>query len=56
MSDYKPPKYKDIPQYLIVTQNEWVEFISPGEPTWNIHKNASTQKLINLYSKKIQWG
>ena len=56
ISDYKPPKYKNIPQYLIITQDEWIEFIGTCEPTWNIHKNASTQKLIKRYSKKIQWG
>ena len=53
LSEYKQKKDTNIFQYLIITQDEWIEFICPGEPEWNIHKNSSTQKLIDSYSKKI---
>ncbi|OFZ29700.1 MAG: hypothetical protein A2622_10790 [Bdellovibrionales bacterium RIFCSPHIGHO2_01_FULL_40_29] len=52
LSDYKRPKYKDIPQYLIITGDEWIEFIADCEPDWTIHKHTSIQKLIDSYSKK----
>jgi hypothetical protein len=51
LSDYKPPKYKDIPQYLIITDDEWIEFICLGQPEWKIHKNMNMKKLISYYMK-----
>jgi hypothetical protein len=43
---------EDIFQYLIITQDEWVEFISLTPPKWEIHKNVKLEKLVLKYMKE----
>jgi len=48
-------KEKDIYQYLIVCQDDWIEFFSKSPPKWiKLKKGASISKQIGSYLKK--WG
>jgi hypothetical protein len=52
LSDYAKTRDKNIHQFLIQTENEWIEFICPYEPDWKTYKNKSLQELMLYYSKK----
>jgi len=52
LSGYALERDKNIFQYLIITDDEWVEFISLDPPEWNFHKNVKIDELVNVYMKK----
>ncbi|OFZ45969.1 MAG: hypothetical protein A2381_00220 [Bdellovibrionales bacterium RIFOXYB1_FULL_37_110] len=52
LSNYAPERNKNIFQYLIVTQNEWIEFISLDPIEWRLHKNIKEDELVCFYLKK----
>lgn len=52
LSDYALQRDRNIFQYLIITEDEWIEFISLDPPEWNFHKNVKTDELVNVYMKK----
>lgn len=51
LSDFAPERDKNIFQYLIVTQEEYIEFISEP-PIWNFHQNMELEDAINFYMKQ----
>ncbi|MEQ1666197.1 MAG: hypothetical protein ABL927_12570 [Bdellovibrionales bacterium] len=52
LSGYTKKRNKNIYQYLIKTQEEWIELITPDEPEWKVYKNKSLEELIMNYTKK----
>ena len=52
LSDYVLQRDKNIFQYLIVTEDEYIEFISLDPLEWNFHKNVKIDELVNFYMKK----
>lgn len=52
LSDYALQRDRNIFQYLIITEDEWIEFISLEPPEWNFHKNVKIDELANVYMKK----
>jgi hypothetical protein len=51
LSGYTKKRDKNIFQYLIETQSEWIEFISRREPEWTVYKNKKLDDLIDYYSR-----
>jgi hypothetical protein len=52
MSGYALERNKDIFQYLIITNDEWVEFITLSPVEWSFHKDVKIDELISAYLKK----
>ena len=42
---------EEIFQYLIITQDVWIEFVTLDIPQWEFYKNADPDKLVNAYMK-----
>jgi hypothetical protein len=51
LSGFTKKRNKKIFQYLIVTQEEWLEFISLHEPEWKVYKNKTLAELVMRYTK-----
>jgi hypothetical protein len=51
LSGYTKKRNKKIFQYLIITQEEWIEFISLHEPEWKVYKNKTLEELVMHYTK-----
>lgn len=45
LSNYEKEHDKNIFQYLVKTEDEWIEFIS-GPPTWRTYQNITLEALI----------
>lgn len=43
---------EDIFQYLIITEDVWIEFITLDTPKWEFYKNADPDKLVIKYIEK----
>ena len=52
LSGYALERDKNIFQYLIITDDEWVEFISLNPIEWTFHKDVKLDELVNVYMKK----
>ena len=53
LSDYKKKRDKNIFEYLIITQDEWIEFILyPHEPDWKVFHDVKIDTLVDYYLKK----
>ena len=53
LSDFKSEHDENIFQYLIFTQDQWIEFICPN-PIWKTFKNSSFEKVVIHYLKEDQ--
>lgn len=51
ISGYENEHKKEVVQYLIKTQSEWVEFIHPS-PEWKVFKDTSFEKIIKFYLRE----
>ena len=49
---YAKKRDKNYFEYLISTEDEYIEFITPIPPEWELHKNVKIDKLINEYVEK----
>ncbi|MFZ4405161.1 MAG: hypothetical protein ACOYOK_13755 [Pseudobdellovibrionaceae bacterium] len=48
-------EYKDLSQYLIVTDEDWLEFVS-CRPLWTIHNTTEMTDLLNILVEKKTEG
>ncbi|MBC7458785.1 MAG: hypothetical protein H7235_10930 [Bdellovibrionaceae bacterium] len=54
LSNYSPIPNKNIVQYLITTEEEYIEFIADQEPRWKSYPNMKIENLLVHYSKKTR--
>ncbi|NOT77488.1 MAG: hypothetical protein HOP07_00635 [Bacteriovoracaceae bacterium] len=52
LSGYAAERDKNIFQYLIITEDEWVEFITLSPIEWTFHKCIKIDELLNTYIKE----
>lgn len=52
LSGYAKKRNKDYFEYVIATQDEYIEFISLNPPSWEFYQDIEIQKLINDYTEK----
>ncbi|MDD4974592.1 MAG: hypothetical protein PHY93_09600 [Bacteriovorax sp.] len=52
LSGYAKKRDKNYFEYLISSQDEYIEFVTPTPPVWELRKNVKIDKLINEYVKK----
>lgn len=52
LSGYALERNKNIFEYLIITQDEYIEFISLDSPRWTFHEGAKIVELVNIYMKR----
>ncbi len=52
LSGYAKKRDKNYFEYLISSEDEYIEFITPIPPEWELRKNIKIEKLINEYLKK----
>ncbi len=55
LSDYKKKQDKNICQYLIISEDLWIEFISDVPPKWEIYKNTTLKEIMKPYLNKWNW-
>ncbi len=48
LSDYDMKKKKDVVEYLVCTEDEWIECISPL-PTWKSYKGVDLETLVTRH-------
>lgn len=52
LSDYKEVQHNNIFEYLIQTEDEWIEFIS-GPPRWTLLRNMTAKAAVRSYINKF---
>jgi hypothetical protein len=51
LSGYKKKHNKSLFEYIIQTQEVWIEFISRFEPEWAVYENKTLEELVTYYMK-----
>lgn len=51
LSRFADERDKSIYQYLIATEEEWIEIIALTPPEWILHKNMNVDEIVNYYLK-----
>ena len=52
LSGYQKPRDKNVFEYLIVTRDEWIEFVS-GPPRWKVLRNMTLKAAVHRYLKEF---
>ena len=52
LSDYEQERDKNIFECMIVTQDEWIEFVS-GPPRWELHPHTTVKMAVRRYLKEV---
>lgn len=52
LSDYKEERDKNIFEYLILTEGEWIEFVS-GPPRWEVLHDTTVKMAVRHYLKEV---
>lgn len=52
LSDYKEERDKNIFEYFILTEDEWIEFVSPP-PRWEVLHDTTVRTAVRHYLKEV---
>jgi hypothetical protein len=52
LSDYKEERDKNIFEYFILTEGEWIEFVSPV-PRWEVLHDTTVKTAVRRYLKEV---
>jgi hypothetical protein len=52
LSDYKEERDKNVFEYFVRTQDEWIEFVS-GVPRWTVLRNITVRAAVRRYLKEV---